>query len=262
VEALGADAAKVAEGSMRLGVILCAMSGCVNYSRRFYDEVLKDPGTASPLVFPETVFNAPASHLAALLGTTAINYTIVGDPGTFLQGIALAADWLQGHRVDGCLVVGVEELDWLTTDAYRLFDARVVLSGGAGAIYLRRDKGENGAAKLEAVTGTHLFTTKQSREQAAKAARAEIKANGNDESLYDGMQGLRAIDAAEEAAWSDWTGRRLSLKKILGEGLMAAAAWQCVAAVDALQRREYRRAVVSVVGCNQQAIAAQFSRQE
>ena len=70
------------------------MSGSVNYSRRFYDETLKDPATASPLVFPETVFNAPASHLAALLGTTAINYTLVGDPGTFLQGIALAADWL------------------------------------------------------------------------------------------------------------------------------------------------------------------------
>ncbi len=56
------------------------------YSRRFYEEVLRDPATASPLIFPETVFNAPASHLAAFLGTTAINYTLVGDEGTFLAG--------------------------------------------------------------------------------------------------------------------------------------------------------------------------------
>ena len=36
----------------RLGVIVCVLSGCVNYTRRFYDETLKYPATASPLVFP------------------------------------------------------------------------------------------------------------------------------------------------------------------------------------------------------------------
>src|SRR5262245_26804083 len=65
VEALGDDAARVNRAALQLGIILCVMTGCVNYSRRFYDETLKDPATASPLVFPETVFNAPASHLAA-----------------------------------------------------------------------------------------------------------------------------------------------------------------------------------------------------
>ena len=178
-----------------------------------------------------------------------------------MQGVALAADWLLGNRVDGCLVVGVEELDWLTTDAYRLFDARVVLSGGAGALYLRGDRGENGAVKLQAVTEAHLFTTRKSREGAAKAARAEIGTSGKDELLCDGLQGVDGIDAAEQKAWRDWGGARLSLKHILGEGLMAAAGWQCVAAVDALKRGEYGGAVVSVVGCNQQAIAAEFTAQ-
>src|SRR5262249_53248507 len=51
LEALGAEAADVANGAMRLGILMCVMSGCVNYSRRFYDETLKDPATASPLVF-------------------------------------------------------------------------------------------------------------------------------------------------------------------------------------------------------------------
>jgi 3-oxoacyl-(acyl-carrier-protein) synthase len=278
IEALGEDAAKVADGSLRLGIILCAMSGCVNYSKRFYDEVLKDPGTASPLVFPETVFNAPASHLAALLGTTAINYTLVGDPGTFLQGIGLAGDWLLENRVKGCLVVGAEELDWLTTDAFRLFDDGVVLSGGAGALYLRREQGKNGAVQLEAVTESHLFTTRQSRRVAAWAARSEIRERADDgpltpalspsegeresfmkkELLCDGLQGVARLDSAEQEAWRDWTGARLSPKRVLGEGLMAAAGWQCVAAVDALQRKVHRAAVVSVVGSNQQAIAARF----
>src|SRR5439155_6285331 len=54
LEALGEDAALVSNGSVRLGIILCVMTGCVNYWRRFYDETLKDPATASPLVFRET----------------------------------------------------------------------------------------------------------------------------------------------------------------------------------------------------------------
>ena len=62
-------------------------------------------------------------------------------------------------------------------------------------------------------------------------------------------------DRDEEAAWSDWTGSRLSVKTILGEALMASAAWQCVAAVDALGQRAYDAANVSVAGTNQQAIA-------
>src|SRR5882724_13315572 len=139
LEALGDDAARVSSGSLRLGIVFCVMTGCVNYSRRFYDETLKDPATASPLVFPETVFNAPSSHLASLLGTTAINYTLVGDPGTFLQGLALAADWLLCDRIDGCLVVGAEEMDWLTAEAVGLFAQGAQTSEGAGALYLRRD---------------------------------------------------------------------------------------------------------------------------
>ena len=65
-EALGDDVKRVQSGELRLGIIVCLMPGCVTYSRRFYEEVLRDPATASPLIFPETVFNAPASHLVGL----------------------------------------------------------------------------------------------------------------------------------------------------------------------------------------------------
>ena len=60
--------------------------------------------------------------------------------------------------------------------------------------------------------------------------------------------------------WNDWTGRRVSPKRILGEGMMAAAAWQCVAACDALAEKKFTAASVSLVGSNQQAIGARFVR--
>ncbi len=260
LEALGEDAAKVASGGLRLGIIYCALSGCVNYSRRFYDEVLKDPGTASPLVFPETVYNSPASHLAALIGTTGINYTLVGDPGTFIQGLVLAADWLTENRVDGCLVIGAEEMDWLTAGAVHLLERLTIFGDGAGALYLRRDADQNPAAQLKAVTNAHLFSNRKSRTEAIRLTRGELSGVTERALLCDGLQGLRRADRDEEEAWSDWTGSRLSVKTILGEALMASAAWQCVAAVDALGQSAYDAANVSVAGTNQQSIGVQFVR--
>jgi hypothetical protein len=275
LEAIGTDAARVADGSLRLGVIVSVMSGCVNYSRRFYDETLRDPATASPLVFPETVFNGPASHIAALLGTNAINYTLVGDPGTFLQALALAADWLARDEVDGCLVVGAEEIDWLTSHAFQLFHRDIVLSEGAGAVYLRcgvpasdparieatsqHAGSETGApVRLAAITDSHLFTTAQPRAAAVRRTRQQLLLNGNSSLLVDGLQNLPRYDEAESVAWKDWTLPRFSPKKILGEGLVATAAWQTVLAIDAVKHGA-SLALVSVVGTNQQAIGAAFS---
>jgi 3-oxoacyl-(acyl-carrier-protein) synthase len=260
LEALGDDAAKVTAAVMRLGIVYCALTGCVNYSRRFYDEVLKEPATASPLVFPETVYNSPASHLGALLGTTAVNYTLVGDPGTFLQGLVLAADWLTDNRVDGCLVVGAEEMDWLTGGASILFEKKTIFSDGAGALYLKREANQNSATRLKAVTDAQLFTNNRSRAEAIKRARGEMPRPAGKALLCDGLQGIPRADRAEQAAWEDWPGEHVSVKNTLGESLMAAAAWQCVAAVDALSQNAYDSATVSVPGTNQQAIAVQFVR--
>ena len=259
LEALGGDLAKVNDGSLRLGIVCCVMSGCVNYSRRFYDEVLREPSTASPLVFPETVFNAPSSHLAALLGADAINYTLVGDPGTFVQGLALGAQWLCEELVDGCLVVGAEEMDWLTADAFRLFTRRLVLSEGAGALYLRGDVGEGRGAELVAISDSHLFWDRAGRVKAAGTVAKQLRSASSDW-LCDGLQDVPLLDEPDAVAWADWRGTRLSPKRIVGEGLMAASGWQCVLASAAVRRGDAREALVSVVGCNQQAIGARFSR--
>lgn len=258
LEALGADEATLDRA--RLGIIVCVMSGCVNYSRRFYSEVLADPATASPLVFPETVFNAPSSHLAAVLGCQGINYTLVGDPGTFAQGLALGATWLARGQVDGCLIIGAEEKDWLTSDAGHLFGRSVIFSDGAGAIYLQRAGANQDGICLNAVTDAHSFNTRVGRRNAAARMRAQFPAAGSTALLCDGLTGSPRWDAEEQAAWSDWSCARLSPKRVLGEGLMAAAAWQCVAAIKALGVPETVAANVSIIGCNQQAVGVQFVR--
>jgi 3-oxoacyl-(acyl-carrier-protein) synthase len=258
MESLGGDLALVQKGDLKLGVILCVTSGCVTYTRRFYDEVLKAPATASPVIFPETVFNAPASHIAAVLGTTAPAYTLLGDQGTFLTALALAADWLQQGIVDGCVVVAAEELDWLRAYAIELLDRQLFVSEGAGALYLSSTGPQQGLVEVSAITDPQFYTNLQSKSQAVLQARAELGRLSEGTLLCDGLQGSPRTDQQEAEAWASWHGPRISPKRILGEALMASAAWQCIAVADLVQRQKYPEGVVSVAGCNEQAIMAQL----
>jgi 3-oxoacyl-(acyl-carrier-protein) synthase len=244
--------------NFRIGIVMCLQTGCVQYSCRFYDETLKNPATASPLVFPETVYAAPTSHVAALLENVVLANSLVGDPSAFLRGVALGAQWLAENRVDACLVIGAEETNWIIADALRLLDRRAVVAGGAGALCLCRDPKFSMGVELSDITDAHTFSARQSRTQAAQAMRDQFGKNSSRELLCDGLGISVRTDAAECTAWRDWTGSRVSPKKILGEGLMAAAAWQCVAACDAVAENQFAAANVSLVGSNQQAIGARF----
>lgn len=241
-----------------LGLICCFQSGCVQYSCRFFEETLKDPGTASPLAFPETVFAAPTSHIAALLKNVRLASSLVGDPASFLQGMATAADWLIRRKVDACLLVGAEESHWLLADALWYFQHSAVFTSGAGALCLSADPELSAGVRLEAITNAHTYRAATNRRQAAQQMRAELPPGRERELLVDGLDSSPMTDAAEQAAWRDWPGARLSPKRILGEGLMASAAWQCVAACHAVARGQTPAADVSLVGSNLQAIGARF----
>jgi hypothetical protein len=257
LEALGDDAGRIESGELRLGIIVCILSGIVGYTRRFFQEATRDPALASPLIFPETVFNAPASHVAAFLGTASVNYTLVGDDGMFLQALAVAALWLQEGRVNGCLIIGIEELDWLVPDALHLFVRNAVHSSGAGCVYVSGER-EDAVAQLAAVTDSFSFTVRQGRDLAARRMRAQLPPSDRRELLCSAGRGLGRTDAAENAAWADWTGFRMTPKVILGEAFAASAAWQCVNACLAIKHDGVAAANVSIVGVGQQAVGARF----
>src|SRR5207237_6993722 len=103
-----------AETAVRTALIFAVSNGGVIYTKRFYDEIVESGAqAASPLLFPETVFNAPASHMAAILGITGASYTLVGDGAVGILALKMAEDLMAGDAFDYCLVVGAEEADWL-----------------------------------------------------------------------------------------------------------------------------------------------------
>ena len=283
LEAVAGLRADPAAKNCRLGIVVCLQSGCVQYSCRFYDETLKNPATASPLVFPETVYAAPASHVAALLGNVVLAHSLVGDPSAFLQGVLLGVQWLDENRVDACLVIGAEETNWILADALWHLDRRAIVTAGAGALCLCREAKLSSGVELAAVTDSHTYSAHRNRMQAAADMRGQLHNPGTPAScrpvtsrpneqiagktpalpeiaelLCDGIGNGPRTDAAELAAWRDWTGPRISPKRILGEGLMAASAWQCVLACDAVAGGRFAAANVSLVGSTQQAIGSRF----
>jgi hypothetical protein len=246
------------EVAARTAVVFAISNGGVLYTRKFYEQIVKQGANgASPLLFPETVYNAPASHLAALLGIDGASYTMVGDASVGLAALHFAAQLLALGEVDQVVVVGAEECDWILCEAYddwRL--ARTPLAEGAAAVVLRRE------GRWKAFT--HPGATFCRRRDAAPAlgrVLEDLAGAPRPDLVVSGANGTFADRAADSALAARHTGiRTLTPKRQLGEAPGASALLQIVLAAVALQKLELRNALVPVVGWNQQASAALITR--
>ncbi|MCF7676521.1 MAG: beta-ketoacyl-[acyl-carrier-protein] synthase family protein [Akkermansiaceae bacterium] len=256
LEALGPErVAAVKSGTLRAGLIYTLLNGGVSYCGRFIGELMANPATASPILFPETVFNAPASHLAAYLGITGPCSSLVGDSSQFLAAIDMASLWLELDLVDLALVIGAEEHDWLPANAFDLLKTGVPLAEGAAGIVIERDSPDASGVAVRGLTIRHPFSSYAERGHAAVAARSALGPVDPAALLVDDCCGYAAADAATARAWLGWEGPRLSPGSALGHGLSAAGAWQCVAACHSLQAGKAAEAVVATTGTIQRAAA-------
>ena len=250
-EALGPERLAAAQaGEIRVAVICSLMNGCVNYSNRFFGEVLNDPAFASPILFPETVYNAPSSHLSAILGSMAPNDTLVGDAAEIFTAMELATEWLLRGECDLCVVVAPEEVDWLSAEAVGLRSKEITPSEGAGAVVLERD---GDGPVLMMIPDPVTFSEVPDRVEALRKLRGEFPIDDGETLLADGCMGIAKIDAMENEVFADWKGPRISTKVILGESLGASASLQLVAAVEMLKAGEVEKAMVISLGGNEQA---------
>lgn len=237
----------------RTGLIFSFMNGCVSYTNRFYGEVLANPELASPLLFPETVFNAPESHLGAFLGLRGPAYTIVGDGCGLYSGLEVADLWIASGTVDRCLLVAAEELDWLSVEALGLYGRGLLAAEGAAAFLLGRD---GDGVRLEEISGPHPFLSLSERGAAFGAARDGLGPRGDSATcLVDGARGLPRLDRAEADVWADWEGDRLSPYRVLGDGMGVGAGFQLAAGWTWAREQRGERVLVSSPGSNQNTAA-------
>jgi 3-oxoacyl-(acyl-carrier-protein) synthase len=277
-----------AEMAARTALIFAVSNGGVIYTKRFYHEIVESGAqAASPLLFPETVFNAPASHLAAILGISGASYTLVGDGAVGILALKMAEDLMASETLDRCLVVGAEEADWLLCDAYRKWrllrsappikpfeqpPRGTILSEGAGAVLLSR----NGSIQLERVAAGTNFRKQSEAGDCVEEIFTELCEGGID--LVVTSANGTFIDAAEHAAVlrNCPSAKVLAMKGALGESVGASSLWQTICGAQCLRTQllpsdllfpegdgarlskwprsneQLRRTVISVCGLNQQ----------
>ena len=265
------------KSASRTALIFAVSNGGVIYTKRFYHDIVESGAqAASPLLFPETVFNAPASHLAAILGITGASYTLVGDGAVGTLALKMAEDLMAGDGLDYCLVVGAEEADWLLCDAYhkwRLLRAKppvepfqkpprgMIVSEGAGAILL----GRTGRVQIEKIAAGTNFKKQREAAECVDQVFAELCATPPD--LVAASANGTFIDEAEQAAIRAHCPRAkiYAVKGALGDSVGASSLWQTICATQSLISGQVplsypaaegaeapKSAVVSTCGLNQQ----------
>ena len=246
--------------SSSLGLIFVVQNGSVNFSRRFFAEALENPALASPILFPETVFNAPSSHLASLLAAPTLNNTLVSDSAGFLNALEMAAEWLDQGRASDVLVVSAEEHDWLSAEALSLFPGQKNASEGAAAVWLSTTpEPRPGDIVLEQLTDSFTISHLCPRSTAIQRLAAQLAAPRSAPRVCSDSASA-AWDRPSTATFADWQGPRLSLQSVLGHPYSVLGGWQCVVACELLARGlDSDVAIVADSGATQ-AQAAWFHR--
>jgi len=290
LDALHAAGLKIdSQNAEKIALIFAISNGGVIYTKRFYRDIVNEGAqSASPLLFPETVFNAPASHLSAILGITGATYTLLGDGAVGVAAIKMAEDLMANEAIDHCLIVGTEELDWLLCDAYRRWrllraappiepfskqKRGMILSEGAGAILLARE----GGLAIEFAHPVGYFTKRAEAVEILKRILRDLSLREID--LVVSSANGTFVDEAECRALKAVIPNALVYtgKPALGESVGAAGLWQVILATQALRSAELppvlhadpaialplplsrtpmtgaRRAIVLSCGLNQQA---------
>jgi len=123
-EALEDSGVPLDSGRDRIAVILGTAYGSSSHVEDFYMSLLEGgPRGAQPFLFPETVPNAPASHVAIVNGITGPNTTFSQNEISAECAILFGADLLRHHRADVVLAGGAEELSEMLFFCYQAVGA-------------------------------------------------------------------------------------------------------------------------------------------
>jgi hypothetical protein len=245
------------------GLIVAFCAGCLAYSRRFFEGILtQGRRTASPALFPETVFNSPVSHVASVLGLNGAAYALVGDETAWIAGLKTASVWLRQERVKRVLVLGAEEFDPIVLDAYN--SARwlsrqtsghgFLASEGAAGLLVRQAQPEDRLVITHAQDGL-VYRSKKEASAAAGRLLSEIDP---ETPCYPSAQ-RNWFGSLEKKAIQNRP--VIPVATYLGEAFTASAAWHTLRALHHLTD-EVPRLFLPVWGLNHQLGSLELGKQK
>ena len=268
--AASADAAAAAglgaDELARTALVFAASDGGVVYTGRFYAGIVeRGEGAGSPLLFPETVYNAPASHIAARLGLSGECLTLVGDGAAGIAAISTGCELLACGEADYCVVAAAQEIDWVTCEAYGRWNLTGAASGapfseGAAALVLAK------RGKFGCVEAIHPGFSYRTREQAGARLEETIRSlePAGSVALAVSCQSGSGLDAIEEACLARAVPKAQTFapRMVLGESLACGTLQQVIAGLLAMDDGGAERALVTVLGFNGQLAGLTLTHSE
>jgi hypothetical protein len=238
------------------GLVIAFSTGCLAYSRRFFESIVTlGQKSASPALFPETVFNSPASHVASTLHLEGSAYTVVGDGASWIAALKTAWLWLEQGRVKQVLVLGAEEFDSASLDAYqnaRWLDRRQLKSafipseGAAGVLVRKARPGD-----LKIISQLDDGFIYRSKKQALTAGSRCLHSFDADLPCYLSAQRNWLGPIEQKLTRNRPSCPTVKEQAYLGEATAASSAWNTLRAL-ALLNRHIPRLLVPIWGATHQ----------
>jgi 3-oxoacyl-[acyl-carrier-protein] synthase II len=168
------------------GVVLATAFGPSSFTERMLEQILDDPQSASPSLFPECVASAPAAQVGILTRSGGASVTLAAGESGPLAAVARACDLLRAGRASSVLAGAVDEMTPLLHAVLDRFGS--LATGAPRPLGAARD----GFLAAEGATVTFVEPADAARARGA-VPRARIVAWGtaHDPSALPGRWGSR-----------------------------------------------------------------------
>jgi 3-oxoacyl-[acyl-carrier-protein] synthase II len=240
------------ENNLRVGVVLgsgfCGLSSSAEFHR---GQVLKGFLDLNPMLFPNTVPNAPSSYVSIELGIQGVNSTLVQSFCTAEAAICFACDQLRRGRADLILTGGVDELSeflfrgfselrFLATDQghgersspYDKMRNGLILGEGAGVLVIENEEhAQSRGVKIYGYILGYSLVGKSSKRDGSEDLRRSIKMTlrGREGISIDYLNGAGNSSKRLDALEAKWIQKVLptqyhkipvsSIKSMMGEAI-------------------------------------------
>lgn len=143
--------------SKETALIVALTHGALNYTCQYHRSIVESNSVdISPLLFSESVLNAPAGNVSIYFGINGPVHTIVGGNTAGLKAIGLATQILSTNRYRRVIVVASEEINHLSLFCHAKLGEKIFSEAAVAVIIDNNESASNAYCKITSSAHFHI----------------------------------------------------------------------------------------------------------